>query len=255
MSPAENAAGIARRLYPEIGAAGFSRVDGTVEFYQRVNALLAPDMTVLDFGAGRGAWADDPVEYRRALRDLRGKAARVIGADVDPVVRDNPLVDETAVIGDGMPLPWSDESFDLVVSDFTFEHVRDPEWAAHELSRVLRPGGWICARTPNRWGYIGVAARLVPNRLHVAALRRLQPHKQDVDTFPTAYRLNSLKQIERLFPDEAFDNCSYTMDNEPAYSGNSVPAWRAMKLVFRVTPERLRSMLYVFLRKRRSISQ
>ncbi|OWY62641.1 hypothetical protein B7486_57335, partial [cyanobacterium TDX16] len=43
-----------RRLYPEVGAGGFSRSDGTVEFWSRVQALVTPGAHVLDLGAGRG---------------------------------------------------------------------------------------------------------------------------------------------------------------------------------------------------------
>lgn len=53
-----------RQLYPESGAGGFSRVDGTVEFYTRVNALLSPDAVVVDLGAGRGKQSEDPVAFR-----------------------------------------------------------------------------------------------------------------------------------------------------------------------------------------------
>jgi hypothetical protein len=54
---------------------GFSRVDGSIEFYTRVNALLGPDMTVVDFGAGRGAGVlDDPVRY--GLLDLTLRRTR-----------------------------------------------------------------------------------------------------------------------------------------------------------------------------------
>lgn len=42
------------RMYPEIGAGGFSSIDGTVEFYGRVSSLVKDDSVVLDFGAGRG---------------------------------------------------------------------------------------------------------------------------------------------------------------------------------------------------------
>ena len=38
--------------FPEVGAGGFTSLDGTIEFYTRINALLAPDMAVLDFGGG-----------------------------------------------------------------------------------------------------------------------------------------------------------------------------------------------------------
>lgn len=237
-------------LYPEVGAGGFSRVDGTVEFYQRVNALLDPGMTVVDFGAGRGQGADDAVPYRRDLAVLRGKVRRVVGVDVDPAVLDNPKVDVAEIVEPGAPLPLGDGSVDVVVSDFTFEHVTDPAWAGRELTRILAPGGWICARTPNRWGYIGIPTRLVPNRLHHAALRRAQPQKQERDTFPTAYRLNSPAQLRRAFPSAVFDDFGYAFDSEPAYFGASRVAWRTMQGVFALTPPPLRSMLFVFLRKR-----
>ena len=39
---------------------------------------------ILDVGCGRGAYADDPILLRKNLRILKGKAARIIGIDVDP---------------------------------------------------------------------------------------------------------------------------------------------------------------------------
>lgn len=238
------------RLYPEASAGGFSHVDGTVDFYQRINALLLPHMTVVDFGAGRGQSSEDPVAYRRSLSILRGKVDRLIGLDVDDAVLDNPNVDEAHVISTGAPLPRADETVDLVVSDFTFEHITDPAWASSELTRVLKPGGWICARTPNKWGYIGVPTRLIPNRLHNAVLRRAQPHKQPQDTFPTTYQLNTFTDLARYFSPERFHHASYTTNSEPAYFGASVTMWRLVRASYRLTPERLGSMLLVFLQKR-----
>ncbi len=237
-------------LYPEVGAGGFSRVDGTVAFYQRVNALLDPSMTVADFGAGRGRAAEDPAGYRRDLQVLRGKVASVVGLDIDEAVQENPNVDRAHVVTSGQPLILEHASVDLIVSDFTFEHVTDPGWAAGELTRILRPGGWLCARTPNRWGYIGIPTRLVPNRFHDGVLQWAQPQKQARDTFPTAYRLNSWAQLRRHFPVTAFDDFSYAVDSEPAYFGSSRLAWRTMQGVFALTPPTLRSMLFVFLRKK-----
>lgn len=249
VAPPESLA-VTATFYPEVRAGGFSRVDGTIEFYQRVNALLRSDMTVVDLGAGRGQGAEDPVAYRRDLTRLRGKVATVIGFDVDEAVLHNPKVDRAEVITPGAPLPLADASVDLVVSDFTFEHIDDPAWAGRELTRIVRPGGWICARTPNRWGYIGIPTRVVPNRLHHAVLRRVQPQKQERDTFPTTYRLNSPTQLRTAFSPSSFDDFSYAFDSEPAYFGASRVAWRTMQGVFAITPPALRSMLFVFLRKR-----
>lgn len=236
-------------LYPETSVGGFSRVDGTVAFYTRVNALLRPGMTVLDFGAGRGLYLDAQPSYARDLQHLRGKVARVVGVDVDPVVLSNPGLDEAHVVPAGTPLPLPDASVDLVVSDHVFEHVEDPDAVVAELERVVRPGGWICARTPNRHGYIALGARLVPNRLHARALSSLQPGRHERDVFPTRYRLNTPAQLRQHFPPDRFETVVYAHDPEPAYFGRSVVAWRVVDTASRLLPRRLGATLMVFVRK------
>jgi len=237
-------------LYPETLAGGFSRVDGVVEFFSRIDSLLTPDAVVVDLGAGRGGHLDDSVPYRRRLQMLRGRVACVIGLDIDPVVLDNPCVDVAHVLSPGGPFPVPDASADLVLADWTFEHIEDPNHAAAEIGRVLKPGGWLCARTPNKWGYIGMAARAVPNSWHARLLRRLQPTRLERDIFPTWYRLNTFRDLQQQFPSRSFEHCSYAVDAEPAYFGASVLAGRAVQVLGAVTPPRCRSILYVFVRKR-----
>ena len=238
--------------YPEAAAGGFTRLDGNVEFYGRVQALLAErtgPVTVVDFGAGRGLVAEDEVLYRRLLAEFRGPDRTVIGVDVDPVVVDNPRLDEGRVIDPSGTIPLDDASVDLVVSDFTFEHVDNPDVTARELDRILKPGGWICARTPNKWGYIAIGARLVPNRLHVSALHKLQPAKHDHDTFPTRYLMNTRSALERWFPEPRFTVHAYTMDAEShLYAGSS----RVLRLglgLARHLPGPAKSMWMVFVHK------
>ena len=84
---------LVEQAYREYGAGGFSRWDGTVAFMTRVNALIGPESTVLDLGAGRGEIHSYPVPFIRRLADLKSRAARVIGLDVDPAVADNPGLD------------------------------------------------------------------------------------------------------------------------------------------------------------------
>jgi SAM-dependent methyltransferase len=242
---------IVETLYPEVRAGGFSRVDGNIEFYGRINSLLRPSMTVLDYGAGRGKDAsDDPVTFRRELRILKGKVAEVIGIDTDPAVLTNPSVDRPIVVDERDALPLADASIDLILSDFCFEHLSDPARAAGELDRVLKPLGWICARTPNRWGYIALGARAFPNRLHTRLLGRLQPGRLVHDTFPTRYRLNTRHQITTCFPPSQYLDCTYGVDSEPAYFGTSLTATRMAKMLIGITPERFSALLYVFLQKR-----
>src|SRR3546814_11987742 len=81
------------------------------------------------------------------------------------------------VLGASGKLPFEADAFDLIVSDYVFEHVDDASAVARELQRVLRPGGWIAVRTPNRLGYLKLAASLVPNKWHDAFLGLVQQHQ------------------------------------------------------------------------------
>lgn len=238
------------QLYPETIAGGFSKVDGTVQFYQRINALFNPDMTVVDIGAGRGqAHVDDSVEYRRGLRNFKGRAAKVIGIDVDEAARNNPSLDEVRIIENGI-FPLDDECVDLAFSDFTYEHVPNPEQFASEAYRILKPGAWLCARTPNKYGYIGCAARMVPNSLHTKVLKHAQPGRKAEDIFPTMYLLNTKRDIRRHFPSERWANVVYGWNAEPAYFGSKVLLWRLAQGTMAILPEGLASMLMIFSQKR-----
>jgi SAM-dependent methyltransferase len=53
----------------------------------------------------------------------------------------------TDVVADAHQLPFADASFDAVVSFNTFEHLYDPERAAAEVFRVLKPGGRLVVQT------------------------------------------------------------------------------------------------------------
>lgn len=239
------------RHYPETGAGGYSRVDGTVASYSRVQAVLPNTGTVVDLGAGRGSeHLDDVVPFRRRLRDLRGPGRRVLGLDVDAAVLDNRFVDEALQIDASAPLPLEDGSVEAIVSDYVLEHIDDVHAFVSEIGRVLKPGGWLCARTPNLYSYVGVGANLVPNKLHVSLLEKLQPDRKAVDVFPTRYRLNSTAAIRKHFAKETWRNCTYTADAEPVYVGGNSLAWTIVRFAQRVTPPAFRTSLFVFLQKR-----
>ena len=181
---------------------------------------------------------------------LQGRVKRVIGVDIDPAVHENSALDEAHTYVAPEPLPLADGSVDLIISDWTFEHITDPATAAAELGRVLRAGGCICARTPNRHGYISLANRLVPTRFHSRVLARVQPDRQERDKFPAAYLLNTSKQVAEHFPIDRFEVLAYSVNPEPAYFGASVTAWRLVNAIGKVLPQRLGATWHFFIRKR-----
>jgi SAM-dependent methyltransferase len=242
-------AAILRRAYPEIEAGGFTRVSGTIEFYTRVNALLPQHGAVLDFGAGRARWfnSDDP--YSRRLRSLDGRVRKLAGVDMDPAVLENPVLTEAHVVAPGAPLPFEDGAFDLVLADYVFEHLGDPGSVIAEFHRVLRPGGWVCARTPNLLHPIGLAAYLAPQGWQRRATSRLQAREQR-DVFPTTYRLNTRRALRRWFPPAAWRLIVYGWTAEPAYFGQSRLLFALMRMLDRALPETCSANLFAFARKR-----
>jgi SAM-dependent methyltransferase len=49
------------------------------------------------------------------------------------------------------PLPFPDQTFDLIVSKDVFEHLMDPLFVLSEIRRVLKPGGMFLFHVPNHF--------------------------------------------------------------------------------------------------------
>lgn len=173
--------------------------DSIVPFLGVAQMLASQSTTIVDVGCGRGSGADGRAEV---FHDLRGSDRRVIGIDVDPAGETNPMLDEFRMIGEDLRWPLDDGSVDLAVSDFTLEHVDDPWAFVRELTRVLRPGGAMVARTVSRYSLLSVSARAVPNTRHVDVLAELQPERQQRDVFPTRYRMNTERVLRALLDDD-----------------------------------------------------
>lgn len=236
-------------FHREARIAGFSHLDPEITFFTQIAALLRPEDVVLDFGAGRGEWfEDDPSHYRRWLQNFRGRCTFVDGCDVDPVVSGNQTLDRATVLKPGERLPYEDGRFDLVISRYVFEHLADPDWAASELLRVTRPGGWICAITPNKWGYLALASRMVPNTLHAKVLRFVQPGRKEVDIFPTTYTLNTPASLKRYFG-KAADVFWFRTSATPTYHFGKRPIYLLQAALHRLLPRQLHKGLCIFIRK------
>jgi 2-polyprenyl-3-methyl-5-hydroxy-6-metoxy-1,4-benzoquinol methylase len=139
-------------------------------FFNFVRAIIGNSSDapkVLDFGAGRGSFHYSKTSsYSAGLHDFQKIGEDVWAADIDEIVNTHPCSDHQTVLKIGEPLPFDDGTFDVIVGDFVFEHIEDPKGIARELLRITKPNGWICARTPNKWGYVTLDSRLIPNKLH-----------------------------------------------------------------------------------------
>jgi 2-polyprenyl-3-methyl-5-hydroxy-6-metoxy-1,4-benzoquinol methylase len=107
---------------------------------------------VLEIGCGRGGFS----------RYLLECGADLVAADFsDTAIANTQRLLQNiayceAVVADIQDIPFSDNTFDVVVSLETLEHVPDPDKALTELVRVTKPSGKLVISTPNYFGLLGL---------------------------------------------------------------------------------------------------
>ncbi len=161
-------------------------IDAGTGFRRALDAVVTNESIVLDIGCGRQTFADD----------IYKKAKYRVGIDVDEYAKENPIMNEV-IIANAEKLPFPAEHFDIVTAQWVMEHVSDAEGFIKEVMRVLKPGGSFIFMTPNARAPFVIATRSFPTVIK-QKLRTWMLGFADDETFPTYYRLNDAKVIEKL---------------------------------------------------------
>ena len=213
-----------RRYYPDLQDVVFGRLD--TELARRLDR----DAVVLDSGSGPGSWI---------LREHRSRVRYLVGEDV--YVPDVSQLD-AFVLADSEHLPFTDGAFDMVVAYMVLEHLPNPESCFHEYARVLRPGGWLCFKTPAVRTPLFFLARLLPTRVHKRLKSRIGIDEEKV--FPTYYRANVLRHLERGLTAAGFHrDWLHTVDQTYAYLSHHRWTYVIGLLYSRLTDSSLLSFL------------
>lgn len=176
------------------------------ELRNLILSYIEPTHVILDLGAGAGIVEE---------MNFKTKAAKVCGIDMDLRVLENPYLDE-AKVARGEQIPYENSKFDIVFCDNVFEHLSNPETVFKEVNRVLKKNGLFIAKTPNKYHYVPLFARLTPLWFH-KLFNQLRGRKH-ADTFPTVYKVNCRKDIADISQKSDFSIDSLTLiERRPEY--------------------------------------
>ncbi len=89
---------------------------------------------------------------------------------------------------DMTPIP--DATYDVAFANFVLEHVQNPQRAANEMARIVKPGGELILSLSNPQAPEFILARLTPTRFH--QLFRQEGHDE---AYPVKYAYKSLSNL------------------------------------------------------------
>lgn len=118
---------------------------------------LAPGEQVLELGCGTGSmWRGVtlPDNCRVTLTDFSEGMLDTARANTTHLTADY-------AVADAQDIPYSDDSFDVVIANMMLYHVPDIAKALREIRRVLKPGGRFLAATFGENGVVQAVAEML----------------------------------------------------------------------------------------------
>lgn len=151
-------------------------------------ALIQPGQRVLDVACGTGILA-------REIASRIGPAGRVVGIDPNPGMlaaakQIAPAVEWREGVAESLPFP--DQSFDAVVSQFGLIFFTDRRQALREMLRVLAPGGRLAVAV---WDSLDN----IPAYASEVALLERTAGRRAADALRAPFVLGHPKDLARLF--------------------------------------------------------
>ncbi len=171
-----------------------------------IESYTTSETRILDIGCGHGDF----------LKPIHDKTIHSYGLDPDNNALDKNTFIKNKTVGTVEKLPFESNFFDLVVSAWVLEHLPDPQKAFQEIFRVLKPDGKVIFLTPNVWNYNVWIIRLIPEKFHDFFTRKLYD-RQEHDTYPKQYRINSVKKIAKTLEPIGFKKSQLVLNGDPSY--------------------------------------
>jgi SAM-dependent methyltransferase len=185
-------------MAPASASFALMEIDHTGVERRLLNAALHPGAVALDAGCGRTT----------RLRNYRDRIVRLVGVDSDEEAgRENPYLDEFVSSNLDEPLPFAEDTFDLVYANFVVEHLGEPERTFLEWRRVLRTGGQLVVVTSNRSNPAMAVGDRLPQRVRLSIKRR-GAGAEERNVYPARYLANTPQQLRSVAEFAGFEPVS-----------------------------------------------
>lgn len=163
---------------------------------------------VLDAGCGHGNYVID--ENRKNIN-------WAVGVDIKPEYTSKNICLDEIFHNDLEKLPFEGSEFDIVVSLWVLEHLKNPDQVFKEVHRVLKPGGLFMFCTPNK-NFIPLKfVQLVKNSKVNFFLNKYLFGRKSQDVFEAFYKANTLGDIKNLSGD-LFEIVALKYNYDPSYT-------------------------------------
>lgn len=226
----------------------FSQIDSTLDFYLRIKTFLNKKSVVLDLGAGIGDWYNNDKKnpVLKKIMCLKNDVSKYIAADIDKAVLKNKTSHNNILIKNNR-IPLKNNSIDLIICDWVYEHIHDVKKFKSEIDRVLKKGGHVCARTPSRYSYIAFFSDILENtKLKSKILYLSQPSRKKF--FKSYYNLNTKNKIYKIFKN--YNNNIFFDKSEPAYFFGKKFIYYTLYIMHSLLPRIFTSNLIIFSKKK-----
>lgn len=191
--------------------------------------LLMPyikkDNILLDAGCGK----------KGIMNKYRGRLKYAVGIDLSlSALKQNDSLN-SYVQGGLNNLPFVDEAFDIIISQWAVEHISEPDVCFREFYRVLKKGGGIILVTNSVYHPLMFFSSIFPEGIRDRVKDRMLPPEIEEDTFPTYYRCNTLKRMEEVLGGIGFSKAAEFYVGDPSFFIFSKPLFPLLLFYEKVT--------------------
>ncbi len=184
-----------------------SKWQDSLAIYKNIVAQNIDKKTrLLDLGCGHSDF----------MKEVYNKTKHIYGIDSDEEAIEKNTTIKNKIVGFADKMPFADNFFDLIILTWVIEHLNNPHQIFKEAHRVLKPGGKIIFLTPNVWNYNVWIIRVIPNIFHKPLVSYFY-NRQENDTYPKKYKLNSIGKIDKILLPIGLKKCQIILNGDPSY--------------------------------------